>query len=74
MLLLFCLEGQNRMIGLIGVDNLILAETDDAVLVMDKAHAQEVKFLYQKLKADKNDLYQWHKEVHRPWGELYRPL
>jgi mannose-1-phosphate guanylyltransferase/mannose-6-phosphate isomerase len=60
--------GQNRMIGLIGVDNLIVAETDDAVLVVDKAHAQEVKFLYQKLKADKNDLYQWHKEVHRPWG------
>lgn len=60
--------GHNRMIGLIGVDNLIVAETDDAVLVIDKKHAQEVKFLYQKLKADKNDLYQWHKEVHRPWG------
>jgi mannose-1-phosphate guanylyltransferase len=60
--------GHNRMIALIGVDNLIVAETDDAILVMDKGHAQEVKFLYQKLKADQNDLYQWHKEVHRPWG------
>jgi len=60
--------GHNRMIGLIGVDNLIVAETDDAVLVMDKGYSQEVKFLYQKLKTDKNDLYKWHKEVHRPWG------
>jgi mannose-1-phosphate guanylyltransferase/mannose-6-phosphate isomerase len=65
--------GQDRMISLLGVENLIVVETVDALLVMNKDRSQDVKQIYAKLKEKKTDLYRWHKEVHRPWGS-YRVL
>jgi mannose-1-phosphate guanylyltransferase len=57
-----------RVVGMIGVDNLIVVDTPDALLVADKFRAQEVKQVYAKLKAQGNETYQVHRTVHRPWG------
>jgi mannose-1-phosphate guanylyltransferase len=59
-----------RLVSLVGVENLIVVETDDALLVVHKDHAQEIKDLYSHLKETNNDIYKWHNEVHRPWGSF----
>lgn len=57
-----------RLVTLVGVDNLIVVETSDAVLVADKTRSQDVKYIVDKLKAAKRDEHTLHKKVHRPWG------
>ncbi len=59
---------QDRLVGAIGVDNLVVVETADAVLVADKGRVQDVKKLVEKLKHCARDEYQFHREVFRPWG------
>jgi mannose-1-phosphate guanylyltransferase/mannose-6-phosphate isomerase len=59
-----------RLVSLVGVENLIVVETDDALLVVHKDHVQEIKNLYNHLKETNNDIYKWHNEVHRPWGSF----
>ncbi len=62
------LLGQHRFIGAVGVDNLIVVETADAVLVAHKGRAQEVKEIVEQLKRLKRDEYKFHRKVYRPWG------
>ena len=62
------LVSQHRMIAAVGVDNLIVVETPDAVLVCSKERAQDVKHIVNQLKENKRSEYQLHRKVHRPWG------
>ncbi|WP_132999142.1 mannose-1-phosphate guanylyltransferase/mannose-6-phosphate isomerase [Luteimonas arsenica] len=57
-----------RMVALVGVDDLVVVETDDAVLVASKDRVQQVKDVVAKLKADDRSHAVLHREVHRPWG------
>jgi mannose-1-phosphate guanylyltransferase len=57
-----------RMIGAVGVDNLIVIDTPDALLVARRDRAQDVKHLYARLKAGGHETYKLHRTVHRPWG------
>ncbi len=57
-----------RLVALVGVDDLIVVETDDAVLVAAKDKVQEVKQVVARLKADQRSQAALHREVHRPWG------
>ncbi|MEQ8857237.1 MAG: mannose-1-phosphate guanylyltransferase/mannose-6-phosphate isomerase [Pseudomonadales bacterium] len=59
---------QNRLVGAIGVSNLIVVETADAVLVADKDRVQDVKQLVARLKGCARPEYLNHTEVFRPWG------
>ncbi|MDA1074210.1 MAG: mannose-1-phosphate guanylyltransferase/mannose-6-phosphate isomerase [Proteobacteria bacterium] len=59
---------QDRLVGTIGVRDLVIVETADAVLVADKAQVQQVKTIVARLKADKREEYISHREVFRPWG------
>jgi mannose-1-phosphate guanylyltransferase/mannose-6-phosphate isomerase len=52
----------------VGVNNLIVVETADAVLVVDRSQSQNVKKLVQHLEAKKRDELNLHRKVHRPWG------
>lgn len=61
-------QSRDRLIGLVGVENLIVVDTPDALLVVDKSRAQDVKHLYATLKADGHDTHKLHRTVHRPWG------
>jgi mannose-1-phosphate guanylyltransferase/mannose-6-phosphate isomerase len=58
----------SRLVGLVGVENLIVIETPDAVLVADKAHSQEVKQIVGDLDRQKREEHRLHRKVHRPWG------
>jgi mannose-1-phosphate guanylyltransferase/mannose-6-phosphate isomerase len=61
-------HADNRLVALVGVDNLVVIETSDAVLVAHKDKAQDVKKVVDRLKADKRSEVDLHREVFRPWG------
>jgi len=53
----------------VGLDNIIVVQTKDAVLVASKDKSQEVKHIVNQLKADKRQEHCVHREVYRPWGK-----
>lgn len=57
-----------RLVALVGVDDLVVVETDDAVLVARKDRVQHVKDVVARLKAEQRSQAALHREVHRPWG------
>ena len=59
---------QHRFVATVGVDNLVVIETPDAVLVMHKDQAQHVREVVKRLKSDNRPEYHTHRRVHRPWG------
>ncbi|SOE64276.1 mannose-1-phosphate guanylyltransferase/mannose-6-phosphate isomerase [Burkholderia sp. YR290] len=62
------IQSNDRLLGAVGVDDLIVIDTPDAVLVAHKSSAQDVKHIYAKLKASGHEAYKLHRTVHRPWG------
>lgn len=62
------IQSRHRLVGAVGVDNLIIVDTPDALLVANKSHAQEVKHVYAALKTSGHDVHKLHRTVHRPWG------
>ena len=62
------IQTKKRMVGAVGVSNLIIVDTPDALLVAHKSRAQDVKHLYAALKAKGHDAHKDHLTVHRPWG------
>lgn len=59
---------QDKLVATIGLDNIVVINTADAVLVIDKTHAQSVKQAIEFLiKADRTE-HITHREVQRPWG------
>ena len=62
------LIAQHRFLAAVGLDDIIVVETPDAVLVAHKKHAQSVKEVVNRLKAEKRSEYQTHRRVYRPWG------
>jgi mannose-1-phosphate guanylyltransferase/mannose-6-phosphate isomerase len=57
-----------RLVALVGVDDLVVVETDDAVLVAHKGRVQQVKDVVARLRSDGRTQAALHREVHRPWG------
>lgn len=57
-----------RLVALVGVDDLVVVETDDAILVARKDRVQQVKDVVARLKAEQRSHAVMHREVHRPWG------
>ncbi|MBI2307934.1 MAG: mannose-1-phosphate guanylyltransferase/mannose-6-phosphate isomerase [Rhodocyclales bacterium] len=58
----------NRLVSLVGVQNLVVIETPDAVLVADKSCCQDVKHIVTALGQQKRGEHTLHRKVHRPWG------
>ncbi|MBL8449953.1 MAG: mannose-1-phosphate guanylyltransferase/mannose-6-phosphate isomerase [Dechloromonas sp.] len=59
---------EGRLVACVGVANLVVVETDDAVLVAHHDATQDVKKVVDRLKAAGRSVAQWHRKVHRPWG------
>lgn len=59
---------EGRLVACIGLQNLIVVETDDAVLVAHHDATQDVKKIVDRLKAEKRSVAQWHRKIYRPWG------
>jgi mannose-1-phosphate guanylyltransferase len=62
------IQSNQRIVGAVGVKDLIIIDTPDAVLIADRSHAQDVKCLYVRLKAEGHEAHRLHRTVNRPWG------
>lgn len=61
-------QSDARLIAAVGVSNLMIIDTKDALLVANSTHAQEVKMVVNLLKQKNHEAYKLHKTVARPWG------
>lgn len=59
---------EKRLIATVGVDNLIVVDTDDAILVARADRAQDVREIARRLKRDGHEAHKLHRQVARPWG------
>lgn len=62
------LHGTHRLVAALGVDDLVVVESADAVLVTRKDRSQDVKVLLDSLKTQGRSEAQFHTRVYRPWG------
>ncbi len=58
----------SRLVGVVGLDNVVVVETPDAVLVADRSRSQEVKQIVAELDRAGRSEQTLHRQVHRPWG------
>ncbi len=58
----------SRLVSVVGLHDVVVVETPDAVLVSDRSRSQEVKKIVAKLDAEKRGEQSLHRKVHRPWG------
>jgi len=59
---------QHKLVSTVGVDDLVIVETKDAVLVANKNNVQDVKSIVSQLKAANRSEHLQHREAYRPWG------
>ena len=62
------IRSESRLVAAVGVHNLVVVETSDAVLIADKSKVQDVKHIVTALKKNRRDEATLHKRVYRPWG------
>jgi mannose-1-phosphate guanylyltransferase/mannose-6-phosphate isomerase len=58
----------SRLVGVVGLKDIVVVETPDAVLVSDRSRSQEVKQIVNRLGAEQRGEQALHRKVHRPWG------
>ena len=62
------IQSDSRVVATVGVENLVIVDTPDALLVADKSQTQGVKQVVQHLKLNNHATHLLHRTVHRPWG------
>jgi len=63
-------HAESRLVATVGVKDLVIVETHDAVLVADKDQSMEVKQIVERLKLDEREEENFHRIVYRPWGSF----
>lgn len=61
-------RSDQRLVAVVGLNDIVVVETADAILVADKNQVQDVKHIVNQLKADGRDETNAHTQVYRPWG------
>jgi mannose-1-phosphate guanylyltransferase / mannose-6-phosphate isomerase len=61
-------HASGRLVATLGLDNVVVVETADAVLVADRERSQDVKKLVARLDQGSRTEHALHRKVHRPWG------
>lgn len=64
------IQGEERLVAAVGLDNVVIVDTGDAVLVANRDQAQDVGQVVNQLKALEHESAIFHKTVHRPWGSF----
>lgn len=64
------IHSDDKLVASIGINNLVIVSTRDVVLVADKNYSQDVKFIVNKIKDETRYEWEFHNEVHRPWGKF----
>ncbi len=62
------IHSEDRVVGIIGAENLVVVDTADALLIADKQKTQDVKKIYAHLKAQNHESHKLHRTVRRIWG------
>ncbi|WP_300621852.1 mannose-1-phosphate guanylyltransferase/mannose-6-phosphate isomerase [Dokdonella sp.] len=62
------IQSDTRMVAAVGVQDLVIVDTGDAVLVSHRERAQQVKLVVERLRAVNHAAASVHQTVHRPWG------
>ena len=65
------IKAEDKLVALVGVNDLVLVHTDDAILVSSKYEVKNVKKIVEVLNQNGRDESKKHKEVYRPWGEYH---
>ncbi|MDT8438812.1 MAG: mannose-1-phosphate guanylyltransferase/mannose-6-phosphate isomerase [Wenzhouxiangellaceae bacterium] len=63
-------QSSERLVAVVGVDDLVVVDTGDAVLVAKRGRAQEVKSVVEELTRREHASAVFHRTVHRPWGSF----
>ncbi len=61
-------HAEDRTVALVGVEDLLVIDTPDALLVTHRSQAQKVKTVYARLKSEDHEAARHHRTAHRPWG------
>jgi mannose-1-phosphate guanylyltransferase/mannose-6-phosphate isomerase len=61
-------HASSRLVAAVGLEDVVIVETPDAVLVSDRARSQEVKKIVTRLGREQRGEQALHRKVHRPWG------
>ena len=61
-------RANNRLIVTLGVDNMIVVDTDDALLIANRDNVQDIKSIVEQLSSENREEVNLHKCVYRPWG------
>ncbi|MFS2122306.1 mannose-1-phosphate guanylyltransferase/mannose-6-phosphate isomerase [Pseudomonas sp. Pseusp97] len=61
-------HADSRLVATVGVENLVIVETKDAILVAHRDKVQEVKNIVERIKSENRTEHINHREVYRPWG------
>jgi mannose-1-phosphate guanylyltransferase len=59
----------NKLVAAVGLDDIVIVDTKDALMVSHKDSVQDAKLIAQKLKTKKRSEWELHREVYRPWGK-----
>lgn len=62
-------HASEKLVTTIGLDDVVVVETKDAILVAKQSEVQQVKKIVEQLKAEDRNEWQHHREVYRPWGK-----
>jgi mannose-1-phosphate guanylyltransferase/mannose-6-phosphate isomerase len=62
------IHSDNRFVAALGVRDLMIIDTSDALLVINKSNSQDVKIITEKLKKDQQEILKLHQTIKRPWG------
>ena len=63
-------SSHNKLVVTLGVENMIIISTKDAVMVADKNNTEKIKEIFEYLKDKGRSEWEFHREVHRPWGKF----
>jgi mannose-1-phosphate guanylyltransferase len=63
------IKTHDKLVATIGLDDVVIVDTKDAILVSKKSDVQHVKQIVNKLKANERSEFKHHREVYRPWGK-----
>jgi len=63
-----CYFQSERLVGAVGVQDLVVIDTPDALLIANRNRTQDVKQIFTRLKASGDETHKLHRTVHRPWG------
>ena len=61
-------HAENKLVATVGLEDLVIVETKDAILVSKLSEVQKVKKIVEQLKVEERTEFKFHREVYRPWG------